>query len=109
LTRFWHEVEQYRREPLRAVSTQTRSHRGAVQTPLPEPRVYPFVDSRPDALDQSLGYRVVVAGAEIGVRGHRGADLRLVVAGHERTVQPAGDRHKYAADSDDADNKRYRA
>src|SRR5207244_13410626 len=33
LTRFWHEVEQYRRVPLREVSTKTRSHRGAVQTP----------------------------------------------------------------------------
>ena len=33
LTRFWQDVEQKRRVPLREVSTYTRSQRGAVQTP----------------------------------------------------------------------------
>ena len=61
---------------------------------LPEPRVYPFVDFRTDALDQPFGHGIVVARTEIGVRGRGGADLRLVVAAHERTLQPAGDRHK---------------
>ncbi|MGH3183046.1 MAG: hypothetical protein ACRDOE_14250 [Streptosporangiaceae bacterium] len=78
-------------------TTRTSRRTGSPHGPeRPEPGVYPFVDFRPDALDQALGYRVVVAGTEIGVRGHGGADLRLVVAAHERTLQPAGDRHKYA-------------
>jgi hypothetical protein len=61
---------------------------------LAEPCVYPLVDFRPDALDQPFGHRVVVAGTEIGARGHRSADLRLVVAAHERTLQRAKGGHK---------------
>ena len=61
---------------------------------MPEPRVYPPVYFRADALDQPFGHRVVVTGTEIGVRGHRSADLRLVVAVHERTLRRAGGSHK---------------
>ena len=64
---------------------------------VPEPCVYPLVDLRTDALDQPLGHRVVVTGTEIGARGHQSADLRLVVAAHERTLQLARGRHKQAA------------
>jgi hypothetical protein len=49
LTRFWQAVEQYRRVPLREVSTYTRSQPGAVQSPsrsAPEP---PSTTARPVA------------------------------------------------------------
>ncbi|HYX60712.1 MAG TPA: hypothetical protein VE888_17095 [Streptosporangiaceae bacterium] len=57
---------------------------------LREPRLYPLVDFRPDALDQALGDRVLVTGTEVGVRAHGSADLGLGVAAHERTLQRAG-------------------
>jgi hypothetical protein len=59
-------------------------------TGLREPRLYPLVDFRPDALDQALGDRVLVTGTEVGVRAHGSADLGLGVAAHERTLQRAG-------------------
>jgi hypothetical protein len=58
-------------------------------TGLREPRLYPLVDFRPDALDQALGDRVLVTGTEVGVRAHGNADLGLGVAAHERTLQRA--------------------
>jgi hypothetical protein len=61
---------------------------------VPEPCVDPLVDFCTYALDQSLGDRIVVTGTEIGARSHRSADLRLVIAAHERTLQPAPGRHK---------------
>ena len=57
---------------------------------LREPCVNPLVDFHPDALDQALGDRVLVAGTEVGVRAHGSADLSLGVAAHERTLQRAG-------------------
>jgi hypothetical protein len=61
---------------------------------LPEPRVYSLVDFRANALDQPFGHGVVIARTQVMVRAHGGADLRLVVAAHERTLQPVADRHK---------------
>jgi len=49
LTRFWHEVEQYRRVPLPEVSRQTRSHLGAVQTPSRSYSSPPSTTARPAA------------------------------------------------------------
>jgi hypothetical protein len=62
---------------------------------LPEPGVYPLVDFRANALDQTLGHGIVIARTQILVRGHRGANLRLVVAAHVRTLQPGRDRYKW--------------
>jgi hypothetical protein len=59
-----------------------------------EPGIDPLVYFRADALDEPFGHGILVTRTEIGVRGHRRTDLRLVVAAHERTLQPAGDRHK---------------
>jgi hypothetical protein len=63
--------------------------------PLPEPGVYSPVDFRADALDEALGDGIVIARTKVGVRGHRGANLRLMVAAHVRTLQPVRDRHKW--------------
>src|SRR5262245_23868543 len=73
------------RVPGRAGRTSRTSRTG-----LREPRLYPLVDFRPDALDQALGDRVLVTGTEVGVRAYGSADLRLGVAAHERTLQRAG-------------------
>jgi hypothetical protein len=62
----------------------------------PEPRVYPLVDFLADAFDQAFGYRIVIISTEIAVRAHRGADFRLVVAAHVRTVQRAAGGYKCA-------------
>jgi len=57
-------------------------------------RLDPLVDLRADPLDQPFGYRVVVTGSQILMRAHGGADLRLVVTAHVRTVQPVPSRYK---------------
>ena len=49
LTRFWHDVEQYRRVPLREMSTYTRSHLGAVQMPSRSCSSPPSTTARPVA------------------------------------------------------------
>src|ERR1700722_19188024 len=49
LTRFWQDVEQYRLVPLREVSTNTRSHPGAVQTPSRSAPELPSTTARPVA------------------------------------------------------------
>src|SRR6185437_2505145 len=71
----------------RDAGSRLGSRRG---TGLREPRLYPLVDFRPDALEQALGERVLVTGTEVGVSAHGGADLGLGVAAHERTLQRAG-------------------
>jgi len=62
----------------------------------PEPCVYPLVDFLADAFDQAFGDRIVIIGAQIAVRAHGGADFRLVVAAHVRTLQPVADGYKCA-------------
>jgi hypothetical protein len=42
----------------------------------------PLVDVRADALHQTLGQRLVIAGAKVLQGGHRGSDLSLAICGH---------------------------